>query len=355
MYLALDINGVIEMQNNRNTIKKINIITIGIWFLSMLIFILGTIKIPYVSGFIFFYGIWNLGIFSIAYQNIAKNVNTIMQNVDDCIQSMIDGQPIQKFSIKEESLLGKFQMQLLKLYQILNNAKKQEEKMRKEMGNLITDLVHQINTPLTNIQMYTEFLIQDELSKEEKKHMYEILNTQIKKLGWFAEGFTKTARLEEDIRKLNPKKQPILPMILSAIDEISLKAQDHGNEISLEGKQDIQAFYDRRWTEEAIFNLLDNAVKYGREGTTIFVKMSAYDLFVRIDIMNYGDIIPKEEYPKLFYRFYRGKNAALIKEGVGLGLYLARQIITEQGGYIKIQKESGKGNLFTIFLLKQTY
>lgn len=152
------------------------------------------------------------------------------------------------------------------------------------------------------------------------------------------------------MRSMDPKKQPILPMVLSAIDEVSLKAMNHGNEICLEGEQNICAVYDRRWTEEAIFNLLDNAVKYGRESTPILVRMTKYQLFVRIDVASCAEPIPREEYPRLFERFYRGKNAALIKDGVGLGLYLTRRILAEQGGFVKVEADGKKGNVFSVFL-----
>jgi len=342
------------MKSDRTKIKVIVYVTTGTWFLSMAVFAVWGICSKKASlDFVCLYGICNLGIFSFAYRVISQNVNLVMYKVNNCIQCMIDGQAVQNFSIEEESLLGKFQMQILKLYEILDSSREHEEKMRKEIMELVADLVHQVNTPLTNIQMYSGFLVQDKLSKEEKADICKIINTQVEKLGWFANGFTKTARLEENMRRLKPEKQPILPIILSAINEVSLKAKQHRNEICLEGDQHTQAFYDRRWTEEAIFNLLDNAVKYGEEGTRIQVKMSAYELYVRVDVINYGDPIVKEEYPKLFNRFYRGKNAALIREGVGLGLYLTRQIILEQGGYIKVGNLAQKGNIFSVFLLKK--
>lgn len=268
------------------------------------------------------------------------------------IQSLIDGRPEPEFSSAEDTLLGKFQVQILRLYEILNGAKEEEIRMRKEMSEVVADLVHQINTPLANIQMYSGFLMQDDLTQEERTRVCGIIETQVEKLSWFADGFAKTARLEENIMQIQPQPQPILPMVLSAIDQISLKAQQRGMEILLEGKQNISAVYDRRWTEEALFNVLDNAVKYGQEGKNITVRMTAYELFVRIDVENYGKPIAKNCYNQLFKRFWRGENAALVKEGVGLGLYLTRKILVHQGGYILVEDHEEKGNIFGIFLRK---
>ncbi len=353
MYLALDINGVTKMKNDRIEMKIIVISAFAAWLLSLAAFTIMSFKM--VTTFIyliFVYGIWNLAIFSIAYLAIAKKITDVLQRVDDCIQDMIDGCPASRFSEKEDSLLGKFQHQLVKLYQILNVSQEREKKLRKEISSLVADLIHQINTPLTNIQIYSGFLMQDELTTKEKEKICEIINHQIQKLRWFGEGFNKTAQLEDDIRKLKPKCQPVLPVVLSAIDNISVKAKIHRDEIIFSGEQDAEAFYDSKWTEEAVFNLLDNAVKYGKDDSSILMNITSYELYVRIDVINYGEPIPKEEYTAIFNRYYRGGNAACIKEGVGLGLYLSRQVATGQGGYIKVGNYQGKGNIFSLFLLK---
>lgn len=180
----------------------------------------------------------------------------------------------------------------------------------------------------------------------------EVIDSQVEKLNWFAEGFAKTARLEEHIMQLKVKKQQVLEPILRAIDQVTLKAEQKGNEIILEGDKNIKAVFDSRWTEEAVFNLLDNGVKYGKEGCPITIVLTVYEMFVRVDVKNWGEVIPKEEYNKIFTRFYRGSGAALVKDGVGLGLFLTRQIIMEQGGYMRVGAYGNNGNMFSIFLIK---
>lgn len=341
------------MLDSRKRVRQIIGITAGIWIISLLVFLLySRIKVNTGTGAIAFYGLWNIFVFSASYWKILKTVNTVLCDMNDSIQSLIDGKPRQHFKEEEESIPGKFQMQLMKLYRIMDASKEKEQKMRGEMSGMVADMVHQVNTPITNIQMYSQFLAQDELTQEEKVQMSEVINTQVEKLGWFAEGFAKAARLETGIMQLYPKPQPILPIVTGAIDQVSLKARKRGNEIILEGNQDICAVYDRRWTEEAVFNILDNAVKYGKEGMPITVEMTAYSLFVRIDVRNWGTLIPKEEYSRIFTRFYRGSSAAMIEEGAGLGLYLTRKILTEQGGYVKAGAYGKKGNEFSLFLRK---
>lgn len=341
------------MPDNRKTIQKILGVTAGVWMISLLVFLFYCRKLDSPGIAAAAYGVWTLFLYGMSYWKIMRVVNGTMEKVDDCIQSLIDGHPVQKFKVEEESLLGKFQVQIFKLYDMMNASRETETRMRRDMSEMVSDLVHQVNTPLTNIQMYCGFLMQDELPPGEREQICKVIDSQVEKLGWFAQGFAKTVRLEEDIMHIEPVFQPILPMVLGAIDQVTPKAGQHGNEILLEGNQDICAVYDRRWTEEALFNLLDNAVKYGQEQSPVTVEMTAYDLFVRIDVKNWGKVIPAGEYNKIFTRFYRGSNAALIKDGVGLGLYLARNIVTEQGGYVKVEKYKNHGNIFSIFLKKQ--
>ena len=109
------------------------------------------------------------------------------------------------------------------------------------------------------------------------------------------------------------------------------------------------ACFDVKWTTEAIENIVDNAIKYTPEGGDITLAVTSYELFLRIDIADTGIGIAESEYADIFKRFYRSQAVNTI-EGVGIGLYLARQIITGQGGYIKVTSTLGQGTTFSVFL-----
>ena len=150
---------------------------------------------------------------------------------------------------------------------------------------------------------------------------------------------------------LNRKCRPVLPPLLQAIDQISLKAEKHGNDLQMRGDQNLEAWLDRKWTEEVFFNLLDNAVKYSDPHSTILVELLEYEMYVRIAVCSQGRKIEREEFPALFQRFYRGK-AVKEQEGVGLGLYLAREIVKDERGYMKGEYNPVRGNIFSVFLQK---
>ena len=214
----------------------------------------------------------------------------------------------------------------------------------------ISNITHEMNTPLTNIRMYCDFLQMPDLSAENKNHFLSNISRQAEKLGWFGEGFEKATRLETDIITLTPVEQELLPIILEAANQASPRAEAKGREIRLEGDRGIRVCVDGKWTLEAVFNLLDNAVKYGAQGSDILIRMSACELYACIEVCSEGNRIPEAERNTVFQRFYRGKQAAMLQEGVGLGLFLTRKIISDQGGYVSIDNYGENGNSFRIFV-----
>lgn len=285
------------------------------------------------------------------YYKLKKYANRTMELVDDTLEQLIAGREVIHFQKNEDSLLGKFQTQMGRLYDIQKAHERRDKELREQMSRSISDLVHQINTPIANIKMYSEFLKEEGLTPEEYVHFADNLEKQAQKLGWLGEGFSRISRLETGIISLKPKVQPVLPPLLQAIDQVSLKAEKHGNDLQMRGDQNLEAWLDRKWTEEVFFNLLDNAVKYSDPHSTILVELLEYEMYVRIAVCSQGRKIEREEFPALFQRFYRGK-AVKEQEGVGLGLYLAREIVKDERGYMKGEYDPVRGNVFSVFLHK---
>lgn len=283
------------------------------------------------------------------YRRLREKVNTTMEQVDATIDGLIHHRRPQYFSETEDSLLGKFQSEILQLHDMLTSYEAREKELRESLSGSISDLVHQINTPITNIRMYSWFLQDGGLTDEEQRQFAIKIQKQADKLSWLGEGFAKVSRMESGIISLQPETQKILPVLLRAIDQVTLKAQEHGNEIALEGDQKQDAYLDAKWTEEVFYNLLDNAVKYSDEGSRIVAAMTRYEMYVRVDVRNRGLKVEKEEYPKVYQRFYRSGQVQE-QEGVGLGLYLAREIVRGQQGYMKVGRNEVGETVFSVFL-----
>jgi len=158
----------------------------------------------------------------------------------------------------------------------------------------------------------------------------------------------KISRLETGIINVKSARNQIIDLLRAVKNQIMPKAKEKN--ISLQVKEAHgTALFDMRWTIEALFNILDNGVKYTKEGGTLLVTANCYEMFYRIDITDNGIGMEEKEINQIFQRFYRSPQVKNL-EGVGVGLYLTRQIITAQGGYIKVSSKLTKGSTFSVFL-----
>lgn len=220
-----------------------------------------------------------------------------------------------------------------------------------KIKELIADISHQTKTPVSNILLYAQLLAEQPLSGQSKACV-TALNAQAEKLNFLIESLVKVSRLETGIFTLAPRINPVQPLMETAAKQIMPKALEKKLSLQIEEAGDLTAFFDNKWTAEALCNLLDNAIKYTPEGGSVRLKATAYALFVRIDVSDSGIGIPENEQEKIFGRFYRGL-AVHETEGVGIGLYLTRQIITGENGYLKVASSPGKETVFSVFLPRE--
>lgn len=223
---------------------------------------------------------------------------------------------------------------------------------KEKIETLISDISHQTKTPIANLLLYSELLQEADLQGDVRGNA-EAIYAQTEKLRFLIDSLVKLSRLENGIITLSPKPTPLLPMLRSIQSQLAPKAADKGLYLQLndtETTAELSAVCDAKWTAEAVCNLIDNAIKYTAQGG-ITISITAYELFARIDIADTGIGIAEEEHAKIFSRFYRSQNAQ-DKEGVGIGLYLAREIVNGEGGYIKVTSSIGNGAVFSVFLPK---
>ena len=247
----------------------------------------------------------------------------------------------------DESLLSAVESKLA--HYLAANAvsaqKLQEEKDK--IKALIGDISKQTKTPVANILLYTQLLAEQDLSPE-GRDCAAALEGQVEKLRALIEALVKTSRLETGVLALHPKAGPLAPVLEEAVAQFAPKAEEKGITLTL-APTNAAAVFDPKWTAEAVCNLLDNAVKYTPAGGTVAVEVISYQMFCRINVTDNGPGIPETDRAKIFQRFYRSP-AAYETEGVGIGLYLTRQIVEGQGGYIKVSSRPGEGSQFSLYL-----
>lgn len=218
---------------------------------------------------------------------------------------------------------------------------------KEAIKTLISDISHQTKTPISNILLHTQLLAEQPLPPEVQPYV-GVLEHQAEKLRFLIDALVKTSRLETGIIAMAPQRHGIQQLLDEAAEQAGPKAAAKGISLTVEPTT-LSARLDPKWTAEAIYNLVDNAVKYTPTGGQVHLRVRAYDLFCRIDVTDTGPGIPESEQALIFQRFYRSPNVGT-EEGVGIGLYLVRQIAASQGGYVKVSSSPGRGSCFSIFL-----
>ena len=229
--------------------------------------------------------------------------------------------------------------------------REQIEGERERVRCLISDISHQTKTPLSNVALYTQLLAEQDLPDEQQKLVGQI-SVSADKLTFLIQSLVKTSRLESGIVKIEPKPGNVYEPVAAAIAECKSLADAKNIKLSsTEITEPVFALYDPRWCAEALFNIIENAVKYTPENASVTVAVTEYEMFIRIDVTDAGRGVREEDLPKVFGRFWRAAESAE-SPGAGVGLYLAREIITACGGYIKAASNFGKGSTFSAFLSK---
>ena len=269
----------------------------------------------------------------------------IMENLNRMLDIAMQGDFTEEYF--DESMLSSVETKLAHYLTASATSAKNVQAEKDNIKTLIADISHQTKTPIANILLYTQLLREQPLP-EESQLCVDSLESQSRKLQSLIDALVKTSRLESGIISLRPSAGNLASVIQSAISQLAPQAEEKGISIVAESK-DADAVFDPKWTEEAIFNLLDNAVKYTPSNGEVRVHVTSYELFSAVHIKDTGTGIPEEEQPKVFQRFYRGMEHQN-EEGVGIGLYLVRQIAEGQGGYVKVTSEKDKGSTFSLYL-----
>ena len=274
----------------------------------------------------------------------------LLEQITLLIEALVEQQERQIFSEAEDTLTARLQHQLLKLRNILTAQNQMLAQEKEQIKTLISDISHQIKTPIAAANTFAELLSDGELSAEERTEYITTLQMSLGKLTFLTNSLIKMSRLESGIISLKLEKNSLNEIVLQAVKTVYAKAKEKDILITFECDQAFEAVLDFNWTAEAISNVIDNAVKYMPQGGFVRLQITEYPSFLRLDISDSGVGIPEEEQAKIFGRFYRGKQS-VGTDGVGIGLYLTREIINKQNGYMKVSSDEN-GSTFSMFLKK---
>lgn len=268
--------------------------------------------------------------------------------IDEMLDEVLDREEISVSDIRE----GEISALAAKVKRIqekmeLDVQKAQEEK--EQIKSLISNMSHQLKTPLAGLMMYRELLENEDLSREQRSKFLAKIKQQSEKIDWILQSLFKMVRLEQGVIAFEAGSGSVRTTLLQAISAVYEKAEKRGIEIITEPFDDCRLYHNEKWTAEVFVNILENAVKYSEEGGRIFIRVRPLEMYTQVIFEDTGMGIRQEEQTEIFKRFYRSKDAEN-KEGSGIGLYLSRLILEKEKGYITVSSEVGKGSCFSVFL-----
>ncbi|WP_324824768.1 HAMP domain-containing sensor histidine kinase [Sinanaerobacter sp. ZZT-01] len=280
---------------------------------------------------------------------IKGKLTAFSDSLNACIDDIVSGKEDVTFELESETLIGKFNHKLQRLYEIMQNGKRQVQEEKQSIQEMISDISHQVKTPMANLKMYNSTLLERQLTPEKAQEFHERMKSQIDKLDFLMQAMVKMSRLETGVITLTISPAPIYDTIGLALSGIERTADRKKMEVTVDCNPAIIVPHDKKWTAEALFNILDNAVKYTPSGGRLSVMVERWEMATKIDITDTGRGIHEQHYAQIFKRFYREDEVHEFS-GIGVGLYLCREIISKQGGYIHVKSEIGKGSTFSVFL-----
>ena len=282
-------------------------------------------------------------------QIFGKRLSAFTSVLCQTLDHMIEGNEAPLRPEDSETMLARICYRLSRLYQIMQENRRKVDEERRELQSLISDISHQVKTPVSNLKMAADTLLEKPVSEAERIDFIRGIFSQTDKLDFLFQILVKTSRLETGVIQLDKKPGRLFDTVAQAMSGIVYAAEKKEIAVSVDCPEDLAVSHDSKWTSEALFNLLDNAVKYTPAGGKIAVSVVLWEMYVEIKVTDTGKGISESNQAAIFQRFYREEEVHE-QQGVGIGLYLAREIVTRQGGYIKVVSEPGKGSEFSIML-----
>ncbi len=253
--------------------------------------------------------------------------------------------------VDEDTLQSKISEKINRINRIFQQKKEETLKEKKSIQEIISDISHQTKTPIANMKLYLELLKEEPIS-EKGTIFIENLESQTDRLNFLFQSMVKMSRMETGIIKIQQGQANLSETLGKAVAAIVPKAEKKQIQLFVQCGEDILINHDKKWTAEAIFNILDNAVKYTNAGGNIKITVTVLEIYTRISIQDSGKGIAIERQAEIFQRFYREPEVH-DQEGIGIGLYLARKIIELQNGYIEVRSQKNHGSNFQIYLLNE--
>ena len=321
----LSINDTIAVYEIQKNVNEYIIVAIIILVISSMLYIL----INYIS-----------------YKNEKKELQEILKNVEKIYKNDYS-------FIVEETSKGIFQSELYKLFIKLQEYAKKIENDRNKLNSYLSDISHQIRTPLFSVTVLVDNLIENKnLSNEEKKEYLNKISLQLDKISWLVDNLLKMAQLDTKAINMNKNKIYVKEIVKDVLKNLEVMIELKESKIQIKGNDEVSFIGDFKWSLEALTNILKNSLEHSEHGSNIYINYEENPLYTEIKIKDTGCGMDKEDLKHIFDRFYKGKNSN--KDSFGIGLSLAKEIIDLQDGEINVKSKLNIGTEFSIRFIKKS-
>ncbi|MGM7680671.1 sensor histidine kinase [Cytobacillus sp. Hm23] len=251
----------------------------------------------------------------------------------------------------EEGELSILKNNIYKVTSMLSEHKSLLQQDKIKLTDAISDISHQLKTPLTSMMVMTDLLSDNELPTAKRNEFTYNLRIQIERIEWLVSSLLKISKIDAGTVQFKKDRINVKKLIQKSIDPVLIPMDIKEQVLSINGEDTTSFIGDLNWSAEAVINILKNCVEHTPDGGVITISFSENALFTEVIIADNGKGIPKEDIPYIFKRFYKGKNANT--DSIGIGLAIAYSIITSQNGDIEVQSKEGEGTRFLIKFYKQ--
>lgn len=269
---------------------------------------------------------------------------------ENIIKDYINGNYIVHLPQSNEGTIYQLLSSVDQLATMLKAKNDTEQKTKEFLKNTISDISHQLKTPLSALMMYQEIIENEPENSETVKEFSLKIGTALKRIEQLIQAMLKITRIDAGSISFEKSNYSISNILGHAISELTTRANNEKKEIVIDGDLEQMLYCDIEWTSEAIGNIIKNALDHTDAGGKINISWEQTPAMIKIFITDNGHGISQEDIHHIFKRFYRSKNIS-DSQGIGLGLPLAKAIVEGQGGILSVQSERLQGTTFTLSFL----
>lgn len=262
------------------------------------------------------------------------------------IDKILHNNDYTNFDVNKEGELAVLNSEIYKMTVRLREQTERLENEKNYLKDYLANISHQIRTPMTSINIMISRLSRQELTFEDRFKMIKEISKLLTRIEWLITALLKVAQLESDTVKLKKEKTNVEEVVNKALEPLKIQAEIKNIKMKLKIEKNTNYKGDYYWSVEAISNIIKNCIEHSENGGIIEIISEINPIYTEIIITDEGKGICKEDLPHLFERFYRGNNSG--SEGIGIGLYLTKMIVSKQNGVITAKNRENKGAEFNI-------